>query len=128
MTNISIVKADRSASIERILASLTSLRGVTAAAIIDSDGFVKHVRMDFELSTDALGAAIQVMFGSARRAAEQLAQGRTKLVPSESTEGILLLAPIAKGFVLVVVADSSVLLGSVRFELKETRPELAHLF
>jgi predicted regulator of Ras-like GTPase activity (Roadblock/LC7/MglB family) len=128
MTAISLVKNERSTLVERILANLTSLRGVTAAAIIDSDGFVTHVRRDFEIDTDALGAAIQIVYGAARRAAEHVSQGNTKIVLSENNDGMLLLAPLAKGFVIALVADSSAMLGAVRFELKETIPHLNQLF
>src|SRR5690349_11855917 len=108
MTAISLVKNnERSTLIERILQNLTSLRGVTAAAIVDNDGFVTHVRRDFDIDTDALGAATQIVYAAARRAAEHVSQGASKIVLSENNDGILLLAPLSKGFVLALVADGS---------------------
>lgn len=129
MTTVTLVKTnERASQIDRVLANLTALRGVTAAAIIDSDGFVTHVRRDFEIDTDALGAAIQIVHGAARRAAEHVSQGGARLVLSENDDGIMLLAPLAKGFVLALVADGSAMLGAVRFELKETIPHLNQMF
>ena len=119
---------DRSAKVERILASVAALRGVTAAAVIDCDGLVTHVRRDFEINTDALGAAVQIAFGSARRASEHVSQGDTHLVLVENKDGLVMLAPLAKGFVLALVGDSTAMLGAVRFEIKQTVPDLNQLF
>jgi predicted regulator of Ras-like GTPase activity (Roadblock/LC7/MglB family) len=120
--------AERSSMVDKVLASVTSLRGVTAAAIIDSDGFVTHVRRDFEINTDALGAAVQIAFGSARRASEHVSQGATLLVLVENKDGLVMLAPLNKGFILACVGDGSAMLGAVRFEIKQTLPELNQLF
>jgi predicted regulator of Ras-like GTPase activity (Roadblock/LC7/MglB family) len=121
-------KAERNSRIEGLLAGLVALRGVTTAALVDPDGFVTHARRNFELDTDALGAATQIVYSAAVRAAEQVAQGGTKFVLSENKDGIVMMAPLARGFVLVVVADASSMLGAVRFEIKSTVPELDQLF
>jgi predicted regulator of Ras-like GTPase activity (Roadblock/LC7/MglB family) len=120
--------ADRSSQVDKVLGSVTNLRGVTAAAIIDADGFVTHVRRDFEINTDAVGAAVQIAFGAARRASEHVQQGQTLLVLVENKDGLVMLAPLTKGFVLAVVGDGSAMLGAVRFEIKQTIPELNQLF
>jgi predicted regulator of Ras-like GTPase activity (Roadblock/LC7/MglB family) len=123
-----ISKADRNQRVEALLASLVSLRGVTTGAIIDSDGFVTHLRRDFEVDADALGAAAQIVFSAATKAAEQVRQGGTKLILSENKDGLVLLAPLVRGFVLVIVADGSAMLGAVRYEIKESIPEFDLLF
>ncbi len=123
-----ISRQERTSKVEKILGSVTSLRGVTAAAIIDNDGFVTHIRRDFDINTDALGAAVQIAFGSARRASEHVAQGATQLMLVENKDGLVMLAPLAKGFILALVADGSAMLGAVRFEVKQTVPELNQLF
>jgi predicted regulator of Ras-like GTPase activity (Roadblock/LC7/MglB family) len=120
--------SERSQKVEKILGSVTALRGVTAAAIIDQDGLVTHVRRDFEINTDALGAAVQIAFGSARRASDHVAQGATNMVLVENKDGLVMLAPLSKGFVLALVGDSSAMLGAVRFEVKQTVPELNQIF
>ena len=104
---MSIAKQDRSKQVDQVLAGLAAQRGVTAAAIVDSDGFVVHVRRDFEIDTDALGAGVQVVFSSAARAAKQAAQGTTSLVLTENTEGLVMLVPLASGFVLALLADKT---------------------
>ena len=125
---MALTTADRTSQVEKVLRSVTALRGVTAAAIIDSDGFVTHVRRDFDINTDALGAAVQIAFGSARRASEHVSQGATHLVLVENKDGLVMLAPLSKGFILALVGDSSAMLGAVRFEVKQTIPELNQLF
>jgi predicted regulator of Ras-like GTPase activity (Roadblock/LC7/MglB family) len=125
---VSVSGQERGSKIDKILSAITALRGVTAAAVIDGDGFVTHVRRDFEINTDALGAAVQITFGSARRAAEHVAQGQTHLVLVENKDGLVMLAPLTKGFVLALVGDGSAMLGAVRFEVKQIVPELNQLF
>ncbi len=125
---MALSRAERNQHIERTLADLASLRGVTTAAIVDGDGFVTHIRRDFEVDADALGAAVQIMHTAARRAAEQAQQDSTRLVLSENKEGMIIMAPLARDFVLVIVGDSSAMLGTIRFEVRETVPELNALF
>lgn len=121
-------RAQRNEETEKILASLTALRGVTAAAVVDNDGFVTHIRRDFEVDVDALGAAVQIMYGSAQRAATNVGQGAAGIVLSENKDGLVMLAPFTEGFILALVADKEVMLGAVRFEVKESVIELNKLF
>jgi predicted regulator of Ras-like GTPase activity (Roadblock/LC7/MglB family) len=121
-------KSERNQRIDQSLQSLVSLRGVTTAAVVDADGFVTHIRRDFEVDTDALGAAVQIVFTAAAKAAGQVGQGSTKLVLSENKDGLILLAPLVRGFVPVVVADTTAMLGAVRYEVRETIPELDLVF
>lgn len=131
VSNVNAIARQRAARNERIdsaLVNLNSLRGVTAAAVVDSDGLVTHIRRDFEVNTDALGAGVQVVLGAAQRASENVDQETTKMIICENKEGYILLSPIAKGLLLVMVADSDALLGTIRFELKETLPALVQVF
>lgn len=121
---MALSKAERNQRVDAVLAGLLSLRGVTTAGIIDSDGFVTHIRRAFEVDSDALGAAGQVVFSAARQAADQVKQGNTKLILCENKDGLIMLAPLVRGFVLVLVADSSAMLGAVRYEMKEAIPDL----
>ncbi|MFO0591606.1 MAG: roadblock/LC7 domain-containing protein [Polyangiaceae bacterium] len=114
--------------IDKQLVTLTAIRGVTAAAIVDNDGLVTHIRRDFEVDADALGAAVQIVFGAARRAAENVQQGLSKLVIAENNGGVVMLAPLANEFLLAVIADGSAMLGSVRFEVKQSIPVFNELF
>lgn len=124
----SVSGQERAAQINQLLANLTALKGVLAAAVVDRDGFVTHVRRDFDLDVDALGAAVQIVFGAAKRASEHVRQGSATLVVSENKDGIVILAPLVNGFVLAVVADASAMLGSVRFEIKDLVPRMSQLF
>ena len=125
---MAVSRADRAEQIDRLLVGLSALRGVTAAAVVDQDGFVTHVRRDFEIDTDALGAAVQIMHGSARRAADNVGQGDANIVLSENNDGLVVLAPFGDGLILAVVADKTAMLGALRYEVKGTVSELNRLF
>jgi predicted regulator of Ras-like GTPase activity (Roadblock/LC7/MglB family) len=130
MSNIHLINTRKSHSseIDSILRNLMSTQGVTAAAIVDSDGFVTHIQRDSEINTDAIGASVQVVFGAAARSAQHVGHNSTNMVICENTEGYILSTPIEAGFILAVVTQRDALLGRVRFELKETIPVLKKLF
>ncbi|MDT4331703.1 roadblock/LC7 domain-containing protein [Methylomonas sp. MED-D] len=121
-------RASQSAEIESILRNLMSIQGVSAAAIVDSDGFVTHIHRDYEINTDAIGASVQVVFGAASKAAGHVGHHQTQMVICENAEGYILSTPIEAGFMLALVTKRDALLGRVRFELKETVPMLKKLF
>ncbi len=114
--------------IDSILRNLMGIQGVSAAAIVDSDGLVTHIHRDYEINTDAIGASVQVVFGAASKAALHVGHHVTNMVICENTEGYILSMPIEAGFMLALVTDRDALLGRVRFELKETIPVLKKLF
>lgn len=114
--------------IDSILRNLMSIQGVSAAAVIDNDGFVTHIQRDYEINTDAIGASVQVVFGAASKAAAHVGHHSTNLVICENAEGYILSTPIEAGFMLSLVTKRDALLGRVRFELKETIPVLKKLF
>jgi predicted regulator of Ras-like GTPase activity (Roadblock/LC7/MglB family) len=129
-TNIKIVdpRKSQSSEIDAILRGLMSIHGVSAAAIVDSDGFVTHIHRDFDINTDAIGASVQVVFGADSRTAQHVGHRMTNLVICENAEGYILSTPIEAGFMLALVTKREALLGLVRFELKETIPVLKKLF
>jgi predicted regulator of Ras-like GTPase activity (Roadblock/LC7/MglB family) len=121
-------RKSQSSEIDSILRNLMSIQGVSAAAIIDNDGFVTHIHRDSEVNTDAIGASVQVVFGAATRSAAHVGHHGTNMVICENTEGYILSTPIDAGFILALVTQRDALLGRVRFELKETIPVLKRLF
>ncbi len=123
-----VARIDRSKQIDTVLAGLTAQRGVTAAAIVDSDGFVIQVRKDFEIDSDALGAGVQVVFASAARAAQQAGQGSSDLVLCENHDGLIMLVPLSNEFVLAVLADKTAMLGALRYEARMSIPDLNSIF
>lgn len=121
-------RAKRNDAVDTILRSLTGLKGVIAAAVVDKDGLVISIRREFDVNTDALGASVQIVFGAATRASEYANQGLVKVVISENADGYLMMAPLKQGFVLALFTDEDALLGAVRYEIKETIPALNQLF
>ena len=77
---------------------------------------------------DIDGTLVHETFGAAKRASEHVRQGSTNLVVSENGEGITIIAPLVKGFLLTVVADGSAMLGALRYEMKDLVPQLNQLF
>jgi len=120
---MAMTRQERSAQINKLLAGLTALPGVVAAAVIDRDGFVTHIRRDFEINVDALGAVAQILLGSARRASHSTVQGETSLMTIENKDGLIVLGPLSRGFVLAIMGDENAMLGTVRYEMKETIPD-----
>ena len=110
--------------IDEILTDLLGNRGVIAAALVDADGFVSHIRREFDIDPDALGAAAQVAFGAALGASEDVERGPVTGIIVEAAEGKILLQPLKSDYVLAIVTDSHATLGSVRFRLRGVVPEL----
>ncbi len=121
-------RAARNEAVDNILRSLTALKGVTAAAIVDNDGLVTSIRKEFNVNTDALGASVQIVFGAATRAAEHANQNSVKIVICENKNGYIMMAPLTMGLMLALFTDEDALLGAVRYEIKETLPALNRLF
>lgn len=121
-------RKSQSGEIEAILRNLMGIQGVTAAAIVDSDGLVTHIQRESDVNTDAIGASVQVVFGAAARAAQHVGHHSTNMVICENAEGFILSTPVEAGFMLALVTQRDALLGRVRFELKETIPVLKKLF
>lgn len=120
-------RQERRNRIDKVLRNLSSLKGVTAASVVDSDGLTIAMRNDFDIDADAMSASVQIMSTSASQIGEQVGHGSSNLVISECKNGLILVAPLAKGFTLTVVSDSQAMLGSVRYEMKESIPELVAL-
>jgi predicted regulator of Ras-like GTPase activity (Roadblock/LC7/MglB family) len=119
---------DRNTKIERLLKELVGQKGVTAAALVDSDGLVTHAQRDFDLDIDALGAAVQITFGAAHTASGLVRHGLAELIHVETKDGYVMLAPLHKGFTAALVADRSAMLGVLRLSLKQTIPLLNDIF
>jgi len=130
MSNVTAIDSRKKSvdEIDNTLKELMSLQGVTAAAIVDSDGLVTHIRRNFEINTDALGVSVQIVFGASTKAANHVNHRTADIVICENVDGYILLAPITAGFMLSIVTDDDALLGRVRFELKEAIPSLKKLF
>lgn len=121
-------RKSQSGEIDAILRNLMGIQGVSAAAIVDSDGLVTHIQRESDVNTDAIGASVQVVFGAASRAAQHVGHHSTNMVICENAEGFILSTPVEAGFMLALVTQRDALLGRVRFELKETIPVLKKLF
>lgn len=130
MSNVTAIDSRKKSidDIDRVLRDLMNLQGVTAAAIVDRDGLVTHIRRNFDINTDALGVSVQIVFGAASKAASHVNHRSADIVICENVDGYVLLAPITSGVMLSLVTDDDALLGRVRFELKEAIPSLKKLF
>ncbi len=120
-------RAERRNRIEKILRSLTLLKGVTAASVVDPDGLPIANRNEFEIDTDALSASVQIVNTTVETISQQVGHGLPLLILTECKGGLIVVAPLGKGFLLTVIADSQALLGTVRYEIKESIPELVAL-
>lgn len=131
MNNVTAIDSRKNSNedgIDNILQDLMGLQGVMAAAVVDRDGLVTHIRRNFLINTDALGVSVQIVFGASTKAAGHVNQRFTKIVICENIDGYVLIAPITSGFMLSIITDDDALLGRIRFELKEAIPSLKQLF
>ncbi len=120
-------RAERRIRMDKVLRSLTSLKGVTAASVVDPDGLPIANRNEFELDSDALSASVQIVSTTAETISQQVGHGLPFLIITECKGGLVVVAPLGKGFLLTVVSDSQAMLGTVRYEIKESIPELVAL-
>ncbi len=122
------VRVDRTTQMDKILAQLTALKGVTSSALIDPDGLVIHARKDFDIDIEALAPSVQIAFGAATRVSAQSDGGQTRLLLAENQAGLNVMAPLSNNFMLAVIADTDAMLGAVRYEVKEAVTALNKLF
>ncbi len=102
-----------------------SLRATpSAAALVDGHGRVIQIRGQAEIDADVLGAAARSIRRSAAMVARQANQVATKLIMVENEEGIVVLVPLPRDYILAILADSAGMLGMLRFETKKMAPEL----
>ncbi len=120
-------RADQDSALDDCLETIVTVEGVMAAALVDGDGLVARIRGRSEVDSDTLGSAVQLFLVAAVKAAERIRQKSPRLVFAENEAGMLLLVPLAHGFVLAISADTSMMLGALRYDVKAIVPRLCRL-
>ncbi|MAE68889.1 MAG: hypothetical protein CME06_00310 [Gemmatimonadetes bacterium] len=118
---------DRDSGLDECLEKIVAIEGVIAAALVDGDGLVARIRGKANVDFDTLGSAVQLFFVAAIKATERIKQEDPKLVLAENASGMFLLVPLARGFVLAISADASMMLGALRYDVKALVPKLCRL-
>lgn len=115
------------AAYDRRLSPLADLKGVKVAAVVDADGLVVRSMGSGVRDIDGASASAPMLAVAARSVTDHIGQQSTRMVFVENDDGTVLLAPLAQGFTLVVVADGGGILGSIRYVIRESLPDLNSL-
>ncbi|MBC8044717.1 MAG: roadblock/LC7 domain-containing protein [Rhizobacter sp.] len=114
------------AQIADLLNSLIKVDGVKAAALIGKDGFViEHKSRNGNVDMETIGAIVIGGLHSSESIGQELKVGRLEQSMVEYENGIILSRMFTDGnAILTVVADQSVMLGNVRYQVSKFMPEI----
>ncbi|MBN2734354.1 MAG: roadblock/LC7 domain-containing protein [Methanomicrobiaceae archaeon] len=105
--------------LKQILSEFLELDGVTAAVIAGRDGFVIESAVSGDFNVEALGAMASTGLVTSEAMARELGKETMNQIIIEMEEGPIIIAPLSKDEIIVIVAEKSVNVGRVRYELKK---------
>lgn len=109
------------------LEEVTSIAGVTAAAVVSEEGVVVDGITHGAVDLSALGGLIGSTLGASRALGELLGEGEVRQATIEYRDGPLMVVPLGiddRGHAVVIALDAIGPLGRVRFELKRLLPQI----
>jgi len=109
--------------LEKILADLNSVEGVTGSLITGKDGLVIAQRAPAGVDVDLASAMTATIFGTGDKAVKELKQGELVQEMIEGTAGKILVVA-GKSVILMVMTDTKVNLGMIRREMMRCIKEI----
>lgn len=109
--------------LERILADLNGVEGVTGSLVSGRDGLIIAERAPEGTDTDLACAMASTLFGTGEKAAEELSQGDVSQAMVEANGGKLLLIA-GEQAILMAMTDPEVNLGLIRIEMRRCIKEI----
>ena len=109
------------------LEQVTSIAGVTAAAVVSEEGVVIDGITTGAVDLNSLGGLIGSTLGASRALGELLGEGEVRQATIEYRDGPLLVVPVDPGDAgptVVITLDEIGPLGRVRFQLKRLLPQI----
>jgi len=103
---------------KKILSTLLSLQGVTAASVIGRDGFIIESESNTDVDLDALGAIVSTGFGASEVMAAELNLGKIQQTMVECDSGKIIMADCGDT-ILAVTTDKEAIIGSVRHHISK---------
>jgi predicted regulator of Ras-like GTPase activity (Roadblock/LC7/MglB family) len=113
-------------ALDRRLQPLIDLRGVRMVSVVDGDGLLIRQHTPGP-DAEAVAGHVPVVVGATRGMVRDAALEPPSVIVSESGNGVVLVAPLVMDFSLLVVADGHAVLGSIRYVLRETVPDVNSL-
>ena len=114
-------------SSKKILNTLLGLQGVSAIAVVGTDGFVIDSEMNAEIDIDMLGAVISTGFGSTEIMASELKLGKINQNIIECDEGKILLSRCGD-VILGVITNPDAAIGNIRYNIMKVISDLASIY
>jgi len=116
-----------STPVQRILADMTRIPGVTAIFIISKEGFVieKASAGTLNIDEDALAAMITAVYGSTAQLGQELELGKPEIATLEYPGHYLLIHDMGENLLTVLADRGKAVLGRLRYELKKQAPRIA---
>ncbi|NOZ77009.1 MAG: hypothetical protein GXO65_04915 [Euryarchaeota archaeon] len=105
--------------IERILADLEKIAGVTGVLVTGRDGLIIASEVSGDTDAEALGALATTVYTTSENSMKELNKGSTNQVIIEGDEGKILMV-LAGEAILVVLTEPTVNLGYLRMEMKKS--------
>jgi len=119
-----IGKANIADKLQLPLQNLRSIAGIQACAVVSPEGDILGSAFQSDIKVDSVSTMTATILSVAKRAGEELVQGKFNNVFIDSAEGNLALTNIGTEAVLVVLASKKIPIGNVMLKLKRTAQEI----
>jgi predicted regulator of Ras-like GTPase activity (Roadblock/LC7/MglB family) len=112
-------------TLKSLLQDLTDLEGINATVLVNRDGFaIDGMMSGAQIDMEYMAAIISAGVGSSEQMSRQLELGSINLNMVECEKGVIMVVLLGENAVLAVVADPTVALGSIRYQLKKRIPDI----
>ncbi len=111
--------------LQKILSEFLQIEGVTTAALVGSDGFVIEYTRNDTFDIDALAALASDAVRFFSRAGPATGMGAPRQIVLEQKDGAIIICPLTDDELLVVVANTRLMLGRLTHELPKIRMRVA---
>ncbi len=125
--NIILAVRAMSAALKKVLNDLTKIEGVKGAIIVSRDGMVLDAVVPVkDFDAEDLGAAVSQAVNLMSKIGDQFELGEPKIMILEYDNGNIVVGDLGENFVLVIT-DSTAMVGMVRNEIRKQRQKLKAL-
>jgi predicted regulator of Ras-like GTPase activity (Roadblock/LC7/MglB family) len=106
--------------LKQILEEFLSIDGVTTAALVGRDGFVIEIAETDPTDSDALGVLCSDSMRFFGRNGASMKMGTLRQIVLEYRNGVLIITPVTPDEFLVILTDTTTVLGRLTYTLAKT--------
>ncbi len=107
-------------TLKSLLKELTDLEGISAAVIVNRDGFMIDGMMSTgQIDMEYMAAIISAGIGSTEQMSRRLELGGINLTMAECEKGVITVILLDEEAIMAVVADPDATLGNIRYQVKK---------